>query len=67
MLYIWIIGAWPSLVGRSVRVAEVVGSNPVAPIKKDCLFTDSLSFFILLRSDHKFPWGIFYTSRSFLH
>lgn len=45
MLYIWIFGAWPSLVGRSVRVAEVVGSNPVAPIKKRLSFYRQSFFF----------------------
>ena len=28
------VGAWRSLVARAVRVGEVPGSNPGAPIKK---------------------------------
>ena len=30
--YWWFIGAWRSLVARTVRVGEVPGSNPGAPI-----------------------------------
>jgi hypothetical protein len=34
MGYCWGVGAWRSLVARAVRVGEVPGSNPGAPINR---------------------------------
>ena len=40
------LGAWRSLVARTVRVGEVPGSNPGAPIPGSPVFTGDPAFFM---------------------